>query len=478
MPGKKEIKKLLKVFFAFLVPLFIFSACMDDDFEGDLRDVCPKIEDHSPGHQEDALVNSIITARFNKEMKAESINHSTFIVSDSAGRISGNISYSDKTVTFVPEFFLPELSEITVEVTTEVYDLYDFTIEESYVWTFTTGTIEEITAPFIVSTVPGKDADNIPVTTYISATFNEHLDQASVTQNSLKLYNKLDGQPVSGNVTYADKVITLTLDAMLDYETTYEAVVSAGITDLWGNVMEQDYLWTFTTRAKEDDDIDVLPVNINAISNYVILSGIYIWNTEGTSTIIGDIGLYPGVRTDIKGIDEGDVDGNIIAEGNVPIPGLPQNLIRDKLILSAAYNDAMNADDPEPQLLSGDQGGVTLSPGIYSAKKLRLLSGDLVLDAGGDPDAFWIFQVERLLETGGAGGNIILAGNANPENIFWQVGVRETLGPNVIIGDDTEFVGTVLSKQGISVGLNASVSGRLMVKDGGVRMKNATISLP
>lgn len=484
MPFNKDVIRKFTILLALFVPLLILSACMDDDFEGDLSDVCPKIEDHSPGDQERVLVNSIITANFNKEMQPESINHSTFMVSDSQGRISGNLSYTDKKINFVPDNFLPELTEITVEITTEVYDLYDFTIKEPYVWTFNTGTIDEITAPYVVSTTPERDEENVVITTHVSATFNELLDPATVTPNSLQLISKADGQQVAANVTYADKVITLVPDDVLAFETTYEAVISAGIADMAGNVMEQDYMWAFKTEEKDDEDDDdddeeiELPINIDNISGYAILSGIFIWNTEGTSSIIGDIGLYPGVRSDISGIDEEDVDGDIIAEGDLPIPGLPKNLIRDKRILAKAYHDALMADTPEPLFLSGDQGGNTLTPGIYSAKNLRIRNGDLVLDAGGNPDAFWIFQIESSLETGGTGGNIILTGDANPENIFWQVGIREILGPNVLIGTDTEFFGTILSKQGISVGYDANVTGRLMVLDGGVRLKNATIALP
>ncbi len=477
LPGKKDFSRTLPFLLAFFVPLLIFTACMDDDFDGDLSDVCPQIEDHSPDDQEKALVNSIIIANFNKQMKDESINHSTFVVSGPNGRINGNLSYSDKTVSFVPDSFLPELSEISVEISTEVYDLYDFTIKEPFIWTFTTGTIDEITAPYVVSILPDRDAENVAITTHVSATFNEPLDPATVTQNSLSLFYKADGQQVPAHVTYADNVITLVPDDVLAYETAYEAVLSAGIADMAGNVMEQDYMWAFETQEAEDDDEEdiQIPLTIEGLTGYAILSGTYIRNTEGKSSITGDVGLYPGVRKDITGIDEDDVDGDIIAESDLPIPGLPQNLIRDKRMLAAAYHDALMADDPEPVFLSGDQGGKTLAPGIYSANNLRILNGDLILDAGGDPDAFWLFQVESLIETG---GNIILAGGAHPENIFWQAGIREVLGPNVLIGAGTEFFGTILSKQGISVGFDASVTGRLMVLDGGVRMKNATIAIP
>ena len=478
MPGNKDVKRILHVLVAFLVPLLILSACMDDDFEGDLRDVCPRIESHSPGAQDRVLINSIITASFNKDMKPESINNMTFVVSYANGTIEGDIAYSDKTVTFTPKAFLPEQSEITVEITTEVYDFYDFTIPEPYKWSFTTGTIEDITPPYVVSTVPDDQEVDVPVTTHVSATFNEPLDTSSITDESLTLHNKDTNQPVSGAVTYADNTITFWPDDLLDYDAHFEAVISAGLTDLMGNVMEDDYVWTFRTEEEEEDDEEIIPipVNIGQIANYAILAGTHIWNTEGASFIHGDLGLFPGVSTDIQGIDlDNDLDGEWYVEGNSLIWGLDKKLIRDKMILARAYNEAREAHEPEPQFLSGDQGGQTLTPGIYKANKLRILNGNLVLDAGGNPHAFWIFQVESLLETG---GNIILEGGANPDNIFWQVGVREVFGPNVLIGDNTEFVGTILSKQGISVGNGALIDGRLMVKDGGVYLKNATIERP
>ncbi len=478
MPGNKDVKRILHVLFAFLVPLLIFSACMEDDFEGDLMDVCPRVENHSPDAQEGVLINSIITASFNKDMKEESINAMTFVVSDANGIIDGDIEYSElnRTVTFIPEEDFKWETEVTVEITTEVYDLYDFTIPEPFKWSFITEPL--IIPPLeVVSTVPEKGAVDVSLATEISATFNEHLDVSAITQESLLLYNKDNNQKVDGVVTYENMKLSFWPDEILDYDTHYEAiVVSDDLRGINGNELVEDYHWEFRTEEEEEVDIITIPVNIDQIANYAILAGTHIWNTEGTSSIIGDIGIFPGVITDIDGFDlDNDVDGQVFAEGIDLIWGLDLKLIRDKMILARAYNEAKNAHEPEPQFLSGDQGGMTLPSGIYKANKLRIFNGDLVLDAENDPNAFWIFQVESLLETG---GNIILANGANPERIIWQIGVREIFGPNVLIGAHTEFVGTVLSKQGISVGYGASINGRLMVKDGGVYLKHTTIERP
>ncbi len=477
IPGNKSTKGKLYLLFVMLVPFLIMSACMDDDFEGELMDVCPKVETHTPEALDDRVpLNSNIIVSFNKEMKAESINENTFLVRDANGPIAGSINYANKTVTFEPTVDFLELADITVEITTEVYDLYDFTIKEKYEWTFSTGTQEDISAPYVVNTIPSDGEEDVLITTFVSAIFNEPLNPASIGSESLSLVNIDNGQTVDGTVTYSDMVITFTPDQDLDYETNYEAVAGAGVADMNGNVMENDFSWQFKTK-KQIFDHYPLPINLGLISEYAILSGSYIINLDGQTTVDGNVGIYPGTIVDIAGLEFIIIlpPYGLNASEPDPVDGLPHDLIRDKLILKQAYNNAKDADDPQPQFLSGDQGGKTLAPGIYDANTLTVVNGDLTLDAGGNPDAFWIFQVESLLETG---GNIILEGGADPNRVFWQVGVRETLGPNVLIGEDTHFIGTILSKQGISVKSGASITGRLMVKDGGVRLKNATIELP
>lgn len=480
IPARKYTKRKRYLFFVMLVTFLIMSACMEDDFEGELIDVCPKVENHMPEALDERVpLNSNITVIFNKEMKAESINENTFLVSDANGPIAGTISYANKTASFEPTVFFPELADITVEITTEVYDLYDFTIEEKYQWTFSTGNIEDILAPYVVQTIPGDGEQDVLITTIVASIFNEPLNSETIGSESLSLFNVDNGLTVDGTVSYSDMVITFTPDHDLDYETNYKAVILGGvIEDMNGNIMEDDEVWEFKTK-KQIIDHYPLPIDLGQISEYAILAGSFIQNLGLSTTVEGEVGLFPGTIANINPLDSIIIlppygpDPNATDPG--PVGGLPYDLILDKLILKQAYNNAKDADEPQPIVLSGDQGGNTLAPGIYNINRLKVLNGDLILDAGADPDAFWIFQVNYLLETG---GNIILEGGADPNRVFWQVGVGETLPPNVLIGENTHFIGTILSKQGISVKSGATVTGRLMVKDGGVRLENATIALP
>jgi len=146
-----------------------------------------------------------------------------------------------------------------------------------------------------------------------------------------------------------------------------------------------------------------------------------------------------------------------------------------KLDLVAAYLFAEGATTPAPATVSGDQGGLTLAPGIYkSTSTLLIQSGDLTLDGQGDPNATWIFQVASGFTTiGGAGGSIILTGGAQAKNIFWQT------GSSAVIGDYTTFYGNILALQSITLNSHAVAVGRMLAQNGSVVMTHTnTINKP
>jgi hypothetical protein len=105
-------------------------------------------------------------------------------------------------------------------------------------------------------------------------------------------------------------------------------------------------------------------------------------------------------------------------------------------------NFSLLAETFRSQYVHGDLGGLTLLSGIYKAiDAVRIQDGDLTLDAKGDENAVWIFQLESNFSTvGGAGGNVLLIGEAKASNVFWQT---EQLAH---IGVGTSFKGNILSK--------------------------------
>ena len=91
-------------------------------------------------------------------------------------------------------------------------------------------------------------------------------------------------------------------------------------------------------------------------SNFAILAGSAVTST-GATTITGDLGLSPG--TSVGGFPPG------ILTGTQHINDAIAN--QAKLDLTAAYNDAAGRTCTDIVTLSGNIGGLTLTPGLYKS---------------------------------------------------------------------------------------------------------------
>lgn len=193
-------------------------------------------------------------------------------------------------------------------------------------------------------------------------------------------------------------------------------------------------------------------------SNFAILAGSAITST-GATNITGDLGLSPG--SSIGGFPPG------ILVGTQHINDLIAT--QAKLDLTAAYNDAAGRTSTDIVTLSGNIGGLTLTPGLYkSTSSLAISSGDLTFDALGNPDAVFIIQIASTLTTT-SGRKVFLSGGALASNIFWQVGSSATFGTTSVLK------GTVLAMQSITFNTGATLDGRGLARTGGITMAGNTI---
>jgi hypothetical protein len=155
--------------------------------------------------------------------------------------------------------------------------------------------------------------------------------------------------------------------------------------------------------------------------------------------------------------------------------------------LGIAYSFLMAQTSPAPAAIPGSDptelGGKTLYRGIYvSAVPVKIQQGDLTLDAQGDPNSVWIFQLGNTLTTGATGGNIILAHGAQAKNVYWQVGSAATIN----YGGGGTMVGTIISQAGLTIsspGQSTSstvttLNGRALALAASVTMVNTVINVP
>jgi hypothetical protein len=202
------------------------------------------------------------------------------------------------------------------------------------------------------------------------------------------------------------------------------------------------------------------PVVLGAAAAYAVLAGSTITSINAT-TLNGDVGLAPGSA--VTGFPPGTVNGTIHA-GDAAA-GLA------KAALTVAYNDAKGRT-LAPITVAGNLGGQTLAPGLYkSTGSLEVSSGDLVLDAQGDANAVFIFQIASTLTTT-AGRQVTLSGSAKAANVFWQVGTSATLGTTSV------FKGTIMADQSITLNTGATLEGRALARIAAVSMDGNTVTVP
>ncbi|PKL24780.1 MAG: hypothetical protein CVV47_10135 [Spirochaetae bacterium HGW-Spirochaetae-3] len=213
---------------------------------------------------------------------------------------------------------------------------------------------------------------------------------------------------------------------------------------------------------------------------------------QGTMTMIdGDMGTT-GASTMITGfhsatfsyaetpLNVGAVSGDVYT--NAP-QGTASDFEYAKLVIAdalIAFNDlASRPDGIDPG--AGQLGGLTLVPGVYkSASGAFLITGsDLTLDAQGDPEAVWIFQMASSLTVGTplASRSVILVNGAEAGNVFWQVGSAATING---AGGGT-MVGTIITRAGMtfSTAGNESVTtlnGKALSLTAAITMVNTAIN--
>ena len=204
-------------------------------------------------------------------------------------------------------------------------------------------------------------------------------------------------------------------------------------------------------------------VALGSDATFVALGNTTVTVTGG-GTITGNIGISPG-STFIAGNPAVTVNGTVYASGAIAAQAQAD--------LTTAYNDA--AGRQTPVIVAGNIGGQTLTPGLYmSTSSLSISSGTLTLDAQGNPNAVFIFQIASTL-TMTSGQQVVLAGSASAANIFWQVGSSATIGTTAVIH------GNILAQVSVSLLTGATLDGRALARTGAVTIDTGggnTVGVP
>ena len=199
------------------------------------------------------------------------------------------------------------------------------------------------------------------------------------------------------------------------------------------------------------------PVNLGTASPFVVLGGSAVTNT-GSSVLNGWLGVSPG--TSITGFPPGLVNGATHANDAVASQAQSD--------LTTAYNTAA-ASLPSTDLTGQDLGGLTLTPGAYHFNSSAQLTGALTLNALGNPNAEFVFQIGSTLTTA-SNSSVVMINGGTPCNVYWQVGSSAT------IGTTTDFQGNVMAQASITMSTSATAIGRMLARNGAVTLDSNTLT--
>ena len=432
-----------------------------------------------PGPTTKVPTNTAITAAFTVPMNPATLNAASFTLTTPLPGVNplGNVSYaaSSQTAIFTPNVPLAINTTYTATITTAAKDLAGNQLAgnqaplpaaSNYVWTFTTGAAVT-TAPTITLTVPANVAIGVKLNASVNATFSEAMNPLTLTTATFQVQASGTplGSPLSGTLTYDPVafIATFTPSANLMPNTGYTATIT-GATNLTSDGLHSGLApnpWTFTTGSS-----GVAPgsVALGSASTFGIMATSAITST-GNTVINGDVSLDPG--TSMSGFPPAIVNGAIHINDSVAAQA--------RIDLLTAYNYAKTLPPGTTVTAGADLGAVYplgCPPGTYTTGSTLLVSSPLTLDAGGNANAVWVFQIGSSFTTN---ADVILTNGAQAKNIFWVPTLDGTVGVGTI------FNGTIVAGRSVTGVTSCTINGRILAGAtlaGTIALQSTTVNVP
>jgi hypothetical protein len=440
-----SLRQFSKISTAFLVAAFLIScgSVAKQPASSDVPTVLMVVP-QSNG----VATNREIAVVFSKPMDPASINSNTFLIAGATGTVTYDTT--NKIAGFRPSPDLAANVTYNATITAGAKDVSGTALAAPFDFSFNTRSTADTSAPNIIAVNLVAGAICVPQDQKIMVTFDEQMDSGTITPTTFFIVG------VAGTVTYdvVNQQATLTPSANLAANTKYTIMVTAGAKDM-GEVPAAPLQQTFTTGPCAGGGTQPVALCPN-IGDFSVLAGSTVTNT-GSTVVSGDVGVSPG--TAVIGFPPGLAGGTIHkADGAASLA---------QAALTAGYIDAAGRSGSTS--VAGDLVGQTFTAGIYKSTSSLAVTGDVTLDAQGNPAAVFIFQIASTLTTG-SGSHVILANGAKACNVFWQVGSSATLGTNSV------FKGNILALTSITITTGVNLEGRALARNGAVTLDTDVIT--
>jgi Ice-binding-like/Bacterial Ig-like domain len=443
------LRQFSKISAAFLLVVFLISCgSVANPPASMVSDAAPAISMVVP-QSNGVGTNREIAVVFSKPMDPASINASTFLITGATGTVTYDTT--NRIGAFKPSPDLAANAMYNATITAGAKDVSGTPLAAPFDFSFTTRATDDTSAPNIIAVNLVAGATCVPQDQKIVVTFDEQMDSLTINPSTFFIVG------VAAGVTYdvVSQKATLTPSANLAANTKFTIMVTAGAKDM-GEVPAAPLQQTFTTGPCQGGG-GTQPVALCPnIGDFSVLAGSAVTNT-GSTVVSGDVGLSPG--TSVTGFPPGLEGGTIHkADGAASLA---------QAALTAGYIDAAGRSGSTS--VAGDLVGQTFTAGIYKSTSSLAVTGDVTLDAQGNPAAVFIFQISSTLTTG-SGSHVVLANGAKACNVFWQVGSSATLGTNSV------FKGNILALTSISITTGVNLEGRALARNGAVTLDTDVIT--
>ena len=489
-----------------LASVVLMSGCKKDEYIAKVG-VCPVVVSTIPANAAvNVPLNQVISVTFNEVMNPETFTSESFILqgtaviagTKAATVVTGIFIFSDKTVIFTPSSPLVANTTYTGTVKTAVKDLAGNALQVEHAWSFTTGV-----PPTVTTTDPANNATGVALNKTVTANFSVPMDPLTITATSVTV--KQGTTTVAGVVSYTGSTVSFAPTAPFVANTLYTATITTAAANLSGSMLADDYVWSFTTAQATTGQPTLFSSVFAAfggnagITNQGIFTAINNGSigTTAASTLVTGLHDSTGDSYSESPLNIGDVKGFIYTATPPPVipatgahGGTAETMAIAQAGLLAASNFYISispANKPGGITLSTDElGGRTLAPGIYkSGSSYTISSLDLTLDAQGDANAVWIFQVPSALTVGTTTGprSVQLVNGAQAKNVFWYVGEAAVInyaGGGIMVGTIIANSGVSLSSPGNSTNTTVQtvLNGRAISLVSAVTMVNTVINVP
>jgi len=190
------------------------------------------------------------------------------------------------------------------------------------------------------------------------------------------------------------------------------------------------------------------------------------------SVIVGELGVSAAAMSTITGFDA----PSFKKYGIDSLAPHSQRTMLAQQDVTALVGDInpRECDTDLTNVVGGLTGDITLQPGVTcmnSPSADVLLNGHVYLDAGGDPNAFFIIRGNKTL-TVADGAQVVLKNGAQACGVFWRISNEVTIGKTVI------FYGTVISGSAITMKTDSVLNGRALAQTAGVHLDANSVKIP